>query len=172
MTKMIKERTEIAVAINGRSMPVVKLDIAQVDEYGLKSEPVVIDNGFFPKRAGEPEMPYMIESEIRIYSDEKRFTFSGECVCLHASFGYSDVEKMLKYRNAPVIKKDSDILIVPMNSRTREVYAPFTLHTGKRINAFCSTPLTFEDGDTLLGEVYINKGREELEANGKKYLGE
>ena len=174
MTKFFKERTEIAQAINGRKIPVVKIDIADVDEYGLVSEPVVIDNGVFKSRYGLPEMPYMINAEIRVFSDEKKFTIKSYGTSIHSDFGYSDVDEMLKYRNAPVIEKDSDVLIVVVNSRTREAFAPFVLHTTDRINAHCSTPLSFvsDTATELIGEVYIEKGREELKAKGEKYLGD
>lgn len=63
--QILKNRTDIAQTINGRNMTVVRLDIADVDDYGLKSEPVVIDNGKFPAKYGWPEMPDMIHSRIR-----------------------------------------------------------------------------------------------------------
>lgn len=150
--KILKERTEIARAINMREMPVVTFDLSKADEYGLVSEPVVIDNGFFKNGDG---MPYMINAEIRVYKDEKKFKFSQGAWGIHSGFGYHDMEEMLKYRNAPVIKKDSPVCIVVINSETRTAYAPFILHTTKRIDQFCSTPISFEEDSSELGALYL-----------------
>lgn len=153
--KLIKERTEIAVAINGREMPVVKIDLVEADDYGLKSEPVVIDNGMFPKRAGFPEMPYMIHAEIRVFNDARKFTFQGHGACISSSFGYYDVEEMLKYRNAPVIKAGSPVCIVIVNSETKTAYAPFVLHTTDHISEHCITPLSFKEDTKDMGDLYL-----------------
>lgn len=140
--RTIKERTEIATTINFHKMPCIKIDLANADEYGLVSEKVLIDNGKF--RDGNP---YYIHSEIRAYSDESKFKFSQGATGLSSSFGYSDIQEMLDYRNAPIVKADEDVLIVIIDSKTRTAYAPMVLHTSKRIDQFCSTPLTFEDKD-------------------------
>ena len=140
--RIITERTEIAKAINGHKMPVITIDLADADEYGLKSQNVLIDNGTF-----DDGFPYYIKSEVRAYSDRKDFLFDSACVGLSASFGYSDIKEMLDYRNAPIVKPDEDVIIVVINSKTKEAYAPIVLHTDKRIDAHCSTPLTFIDKD-------------------------
>ena len=140
--RTITERTEIAKAINGHTMPVITIDLADADEYGLKSQKVLIDNGKF--RDG---FPYYIHSEVRAYADEQYFKFSQDGVCLKASFGYSDMEEMLAYRNAPIVKADEDVIIAVIDSKNRVAYSPIVLHTSKRIDQFCSTPLTFEDKD-------------------------
>ena len=137
--KRLTDRTEIASAINFRKYPVVTIDLADVDEYGIKGAKVLIDNGFF--KSGEP---YYIKAKLRAYSDEKVLQFSQGAEVLSASFTYSDMEEILEYSNAPIIKADQDILICPINSAIREAYAPILLHTGKRIDAHCSTPLTLE----------------------------
>ena len=163
--KILKDRTEIAKAINGRELPVVTIDIANTDEYGLVSEPVLIDNGTF-----DDGFPYMIDSEIRIYTDEKKFTFSSGGLGIHSSFGYYDVKKMLDRRNAPVIKKDSDVLVCVINSNTEEAFAPMILHTTDRINAHCQTPLSFVEPDPITNRFFLEMGGRELEKKGKKYL--
>ena len=140
--RVLTERTEIATAINGHKMPVITIDLADADEYGLVSQKVLIDNGTF--RDG---FPYYIKSEVRAYSDRKDFLFDSAYVGLSASFGYSDMKEMLDYRNAPIVKPDEDVIIAIINSKTREAYAPIILHTDKRIDQFCSTPLTFTDKD-------------------------
>ena len=42
--KMLNTKQEIAVAINMHEMPVVRIDLADADEYGIKSQKVLIDN--------------------------------------------------------------------------------------------------------------------------------
>lgn len=140
--KFITERTEIATTINFHKMPVVKMDLANKTEYGIRSEKVLIDNGTF--RDGNP---YYIKSDIRVYEDEKRFTFHSGCTALTDSFGYSDIVEMLEYANAPIIKADSDFVLVVIDSEKKIAMKPIVLHTGKRINPHCIAPLTVEEID-------------------------
>lgn len=140
--KFLNERTEIATAINGHKMPVITIDLANADDYGLKSEKVLIDNGFF--RDG---FPYYIHAELRAYADETKFKFSSGCVGISNSFSYYDMKEMLEYRNAPIVKADEDIIIAIIDSNKKQMYKPIILHTSKRIDAHCSTPLTFIDDD-------------------------
>lgn len=138
--RLLKERTEIAKAINGHKMPVITIDLADSDEFGLVSKKVLIDNGTF-----NDGFPYYIKSEVRAYSDESKFRFSQGCACLSAQFTYYDMAEMLEYRNAPIVKPDEDVIIAVIDSIKRVAYAPMVMHTSKRIDPNCSTPLTFSD---------------------------
>jgi hypothetical protein len=140
--KLITERKAIARTINGHKLPVITIDLADADEYGLKSQKVLIDNGTF--RDG---FPYYLHTELRAYADERKFKFSQGGTCLKASFGYYDMVEMLEYRNAPIVKADSDVIVCIIDSRTKLAYNPMVLHTTKRIDAHCSTPLEFIDND-------------------------
>lgn len=140
--KKLMDRTEIAKAINFHTMPVVKLDLADSTQYGIKSAPVLIDNGTF--RDGRP---YYINSRIEAFTDSKKFAFSGECVSLSSSFGYSDLEDMLDYANAPIVKADSDFVLVVIDSNKRNAFPPQIMHTSKTVNAFCTTALRIVDED-------------------------
>lgn len=140
--KMLNTKQEIASTINSHTLPVVRLDLADADAYGIKSQKVLIDNGTF--RDG---FPYLVHAEIRAYRDERKFTFSSFCCCLTNSFSYHDMEEILVYANAPIIKKDSDVIIAIVDSKNKTVYKPIILHTGKYINPHCSTPLDFADTD-------------------------
>lgn len=137
--KRLTERTEIATAINYRKYPVIKIDLAEWDDYGIKGAKVLIDNGCF--KSGEP---YYIRATIRAYTEERVLEFCQGATCLHAGFGYSDIRDMLDYANVPIVKADQEILICPINSNLRKAYAPIVLRTGKRIDANCTTPLTLE----------------------------
>lgn len=140
--KMLKERTEIAKTINFHKMPVVTMDLAKKMEYGIKSDPVLVNAGFF--RAGEP---FYLYCNIEAFEDKKTFAFHQGATCLHKDFGYSDIEEMLKYRNAPIVEADQDFLLVIIDSVKRVAYAPIVLHTSNRIDKHCSTPLTLVESD-------------------------
>lgn len=140
--RILRDRREIANEINIKRTTTVRIDLVDADDYGIKSQVVSIDNGTF-----KDGTPYLIKAEIRAFADEMKFTFNGFCTCLSDSFSYYDIEEMVEQANAPIIKPDSDVVLVIVNSRTKEMFAPVVLHTGKRINAHCMTPLTFIDED-------------------------
>ena len=140
--RVLKERTEIAININGHKNPVITIDLADTDDYGLKSQKVLIDNGTF--RDG---FPYYIHSEVRAFSDEDKFKFKQYGTGISSSFTYYDMKEMLEYRNAPIIKADEDVIIAIIDTNRKEAYPPIVLHTSKHIDAHCSTPLTFVDKD-------------------------
>lgn len=132
--KRLTERTEIAKAINFGKYPVIKIDLADRDEYGVKGTKVNIDFG------GE----YFIHAKIRSYSDTKYLQTSQGATMLSATISYDDYIEMVEYANAPVIKADQEIVIVMVDSENRVVYEPVIIKTGKRIDKFCSTPLDLE----------------------------
>ena len=137
--KTLNERTEIATAINFKKMPVIKFDLAKKDEYGYSGTKVCIDNGTY--RDGNP---YYIHATLRSYNDSNCFEFTQHGCCLSNRFDYREIDEMLEYANAPIIKKDQDILIVPINSETQVAYAPVVLHTGDHTNPHCQEPLPLE----------------------------
>ena len=138
--KILNTNQEIATAINSHKTTVVRIDLADADDYGLVSQPVLIDNGTF--RDG---FPYLIRSEVRAFTDERKFKFHSGCAYLSDSFGYHDMEELLTYANAPIVKPDSDVILAIVDSKNRQFYKPIIMHTANRINAHCSTPLSFVD---------------------------
>ena len=148
--RTLTERTEIAKAINGHKMPVITIDLADADEYGLKSQKVLIDNGTF-----SDGFPYYIHSELRAYRDERKFRFSQGAVGISASFDYHDMKEMLDYRNAPIVRPDEDIIIAIIDSRDKTAYYPIILHTDKRIDSNCTTPLVFTDAGDFDTRPYL-----------------
>lgn len=147
---MLFGRTEIAKAINGHKMPVIAIDLADADEYGLKSQKVLIDNGTY-----SDGFPYYIRSELRAYSDERKFKFSQGVVGLSASFTYYDMKEMLEYRNAPIVKPDEDVIIAIINSKDNTAFSPVVLHTASRIDSNCTTPLVFTDAGEFDTRPYL-----------------
>ena len=96
--KTLETKQEIAIAINMHEMPVVRIDLADADEYGIKSQKVLIDNGKFRRlNPTDPDMPYLVRAEIRAFADEKKFTFASYGCCLSNTFGYHDMEELLDY---------------------------------------------------------------------------
>lgn len=132
--KRLTERTQIAKAINFGKYPVIKIDLADKDEYGVKGTKVNIDFG------GE----YFIHATIRSYNDENYLTTTQGATTLKSSLNYGDYLEMIEYANAPVIKANQEIVIALIDSEKKEVYAPAIIKTGERIDKFCSTPLALE----------------------------
>ena len=142
--KRLMERTEIATAINFGKYPVIRIDLANTDDYGIKGTKVRIDNGTF--KSGEP---YFINAEIRAYNDEKYLTTSQGCSILSDRLTYSDYIEMTEYANAPVIKANQEIIIFLFNSVLKDVYHPVIIKTGNRVDPHCSTPLTLEKYEVI-----------------------
>lgn len=153
--KVLRERTEIAKAINGHKMPVITIDFADADDYGLKSKKVLIDNGKF-----SDGFPYYIHAEVRAFRDEGKFTFKQYGTCIHNSFTFHDMEEMLEYRSAPIVKADEDVVIAVIDSKNKQMCYPIVLHTNGKINPHCSTPLTFIDEDYTTIPYLVNAGIE------------
>lgn len=139
--KILKERSEIAIAINDHKMPVITIDLADADEYGLVSCNVCIETKF---RDGTP---HFIHSELRAFTDEDKFEFCSYGTCISSDFGYHKIAEMLEWRKAPIIKADEDVLIVVYDSKAKECFEPIVLHTDKKVDAFCSRPIKFVDTD-------------------------
>ena len=95
----------------------------------------------------DPDMPYLVRAEIRAFVDEKKFTFASYGCCLSNTFGYHDMEELLDYANAPIIKRDSDVVLAIVDSRRKVAYKPIILHTRNRVDPNCQVPLGFTDED-------------------------
>ncbi len=140
--KLIKDRQELAMAMNFGKYPVLKIDLADADDYGLKGCKVRIDAGTF--RDG---LPYIITATLRVYLDECKLTTSADPVCLHADFTYSDYAKMVTNAQAPLIKPDQDVVVAVYDSKNKRAFAAILVHTKPFIDKHCYTPLGFEDVD-------------------------
>ena len=140
--KLLKDRQEIAKAINFGKYPVLSIDLADADDYGLKGCTVRIDAGHFSDGS-----PYFIDAELRVYSDEKKITTSAGGTYLSADFTYTDYRSIVRKAQAPLIKPDQDVVIAIYDSRTKNAFAPMIVHTGSHVARHCITPLTFESVD-------------------------
>jgi len=143
--KKLTERTEIAKAINFNQYPVIKIDLADYDDYGIKGAKVRIDNGTF--KSGEP---YFINAKIRAYNDEKVLTIHQDCTGLSDRITYDDYMKDVEFANAPIIKANQEILIFLYDSSMRNIFQPIIIKTGEHIDAHCSTPLSLERLEVII----------------------
>lgn len=143
--RYLKDRKDIASFIH--TYPTILFDVSKRDDYGFKGTKVRIDyhakdGRFLPIRA-----------DIRVYKDTGCVEICGRAVCLSDSFGYSDLIEMAEFENAPLIKPDSNIVLVVYDSILGQAWSPVVLATGPRVEANCQTPLTLESLDvyTLTG---------------------
>ena len=140
--KFLKDRTEFAKAVNFGKYPVLRIDLADTDDSGLKGCKVRVDAGTF--RTGER---HLIDATIRVFRDDKRLTtFAGSC-CLHAEFSYYDYVEDVENAMAPIIHPDEDVVVAVYDSRKKMSFAAAIVHTSKRVNRGCVSPIEFEDAD-------------------------
>jgi hypothetical protein len=140
--KMLKDRLELATAINFGKYPVLRIDLADSDEYGLKGCKVRIYAGTF--RTGEP---HFIEAELRVFRDEKRLVLSAGGTILKSDFTYFDYVHMLDRAQAPLIHADEEVVIGIYDSRTKNAFAALLVRTGKSVRPFSADPMDFENVD-------------------------
>lgn len=140
--KLIKDRHELAMAMNFGKYPVLKIDLADADDYGLKGCKVRIDAGTFSNG-----YPYIITATLRVYRDECKLTTSADPVGLHADFTYSDYTKMVTNAQAPLIRPDQDVVVAVYDSKNKRAFAAILVRTKSYVNKHCTTPLGFEDVD-------------------------
>ena len=141
--KLLKDRRELAMAINFGRYPVLKIDLADSDDYGLKGCKVRIDAGKFK----HTDDPFFIEAELRVYRDEKKLTTSSGGTILKNDFTYHDYVHMVDRAQAPLIGPDQEVVVAVYDSRTSTAFAAILVRTAPKVAKFCSTPLEFEDVD-------------------------
>lgn len=140
--KLLTERKELAQAINFGRYPVLYIDLADTDDYGLKGCRVRIDAGTF--RTGDP---YIIDATLRVYNDEKKLTTFSSGSCLHADFTYHDYKEMVDNAVAPLIHPDEDVVVAVYDSKDRRCFAAMLVHTADHVSRGCTCPLAFEPVD-------------------------
>lgn len=138
--KRLTERTDIAQAINFKKYPVLHIDLADRDEYGIKGCKCSIDNGKFSDGT-----PYYVRATCRAYNDERKLTFHSGGTYLSSSFSYFDMEEMLEYANAPVIRPGEPVVVVLTDSEKKVAYAPMVVELDSRVSPHCMNPLRFSE---------------------------
>ena len=140
---LLKDRYELARAINFGRYPVLKIDLADTDSYGLKGCRVRIDAGKFKNTDDN----FYIDATLRVYCDEKRLTTSSGATVLKNDFTYQDYFDMVDRAQAPLIGPDQEVVVAVYDSRNSKAYAALLVRTAPKVTKFCSTPLAFEDVD-------------------------
>ena len=137
--KYIKDRQELAMTMNFGKYPVLKIDLADADDYGLKGCKVRIDAGTF-----SDGLPYIITATLRVYCDECKLTTSADPCGLHADFTYHDYEKMVTNAQAPLIKPDQEVVVAVYDSKRKRAFAAILVRTNSFVSKHCTIPLGFE----------------------------
>ena len=156
--KIVTDRKEIAKYVNVKCIPVITMDLADSDEYGLKGGKCRIDNGTFTDGT-----PYYIDAELRAYEDEKKFTFCQYGTMLKNDFGYHDFVEMVEYANSPLIKRGEEFGVAITDSRNGG-YALVVMTANTAISPFCSTPIGIKDEDNSAVQFFAA-----AEVNGSKF---
>ena len=132
--KRLTDRKDIAQALNFGKYPVIKIDLADKDSYGIKGTKVRIDYG----------KDYYCHAVIRAYNDTKYLQTNASSTVLSASHGYDDYLDMVDYAAAPIIKANQDIVICLFDSDKKVAYPPVILTTGRRVYPHNTTPLDLD----------------------------
>ena len=139
--KRLTGRQEIAEALNFGKYPVLKIDLKDADEYGLKGSICRVDQGEFNDGSKWYE-----RAELRVYSDEKKITFSAHGYALTAETSYMDFVEDLETAMSPIVTANSEIVVVVLDSEKREVYAVYVIET-KFTSRHSTQPITVEPVD-------------------------
>lgn len=144
--KVLRERTEIANAMNFNKYPVVAIDLAKyTNEYGITGVPCRIKH--MPKWTHSEETLYH-DITFNIYKDKSSVGFCSGGFGLYSSFSSSDVIKMANNANTPIVDKDMEIVISIFNSETNMVLTPIIVKTGGFVDINCTTVLSLTEEDT------------------------
>lgn len=159
--EILKERTEIAQALNFNKYPVMELDLNNVDEYGIIGSKCRIDMGKF-----DDGSPWYKDAELRVYSDEKKVCFSAGGCGLSNDWTYDDVIEDMSNARTPIIKPNSEFALVIHDSATRKVYGVAIIET-LGVHRHCTQPLNIENVDMsmlmkIAREHYEEKYKERL----------
>lgn len=140
--KRLNTRMEIGKALGFGEYPVLTIDLADANDYGLKGCRLRVDNGHF--KTGER---YLISATLRVYRDTKKLTVTAGCVGLSSSFGYKDLLDRTLDAQAPIITRNQEVVIVILDSRFHKLYAPLLVRTSDWVSPHSDQPIGFEDVD-------------------------
>ena len=152
--KFLRDRKEIAKAINIDRIPVITMDISKcMKDYTDCYEGTKINiEGAHSGRYSD----LLTHCTARMYGDEignechdepwmyKKIVLCPRITCLSDSFSLRDVDEMVEWSKAPVVKAE-DLVIVYFRANN-EAYLRL-MKIGKRIDPFCTTATTLEDVD-------------------------
>lgn len=133
--KKLSERKEIGKAINFGEYPVIKIDLAEKDDFGIKGTKVRFDIG----------KDYYARGFIRAYKDKGVLVTYLNSTMIKNGYSYNDYLEDIEYANAPIIKEKQEILICLYDSSSKLVFNPVLIYTGDKMDRFCLEPLKLEE---------------------------
>ena len=137
--KELKEKTEIVNAINFNKYPVVNIDAAK-DAIEMNGKIVGFSTPVRVPWNYNGETLYL-NANLTWFEYDQLVEVSSYGCTLSSGFGYSDMQEMLKYSNAPIIDKDTTFVLVVHNSKTRKTLCPLLISTDSHKNINCQTVL-------------------------------
>lgn len=126
--KFLTDRKEIAKALNFGEYPILDIDIDKAkDGYAVGCDVKVAYN---TRNYGE------LETQGNIIVENGKEYITNNAVCIKSSFGVRDVQEMIRWAKAPVVRAGQEVAVV----RHSTEYGVFTVEIMKisnRIDAHC-----------------------------------
>lgn len=139
--KNLTDRQEIAEALNFGKYPVLKIDIADCDWYGLKGSICRIDMGEFSDGS-----KFYERAQLCVYNDKRKLSFFSFGCVMTENVSYADFMEDVETAMSPIIKPDSEFVVVIYDSERSEVYKVYVVKTGKTCR-HCHQPIYVEPVD-------------------------
>ena len=152
--KWLTERTEIAKAINIDRIPVITMDISKcMDGYEdcYEGSRISIDGAYSGRYAD-----LLTHCTAMMFGDEdgneahfapwtyKRIHLRPRMACLTADFSLRDVDEMVDWMRAPIVKKGEKVLVY---FRGKDKGAIRVMRIPNHVDPHCSTACILEDVD-------------------------
>ena len=138
--KLLKERTEIAKAMNFGKYPVLRINLE--DHAGFDTTDYCVGEkvrvAYESKRYGE------MHTRGKIYIEKGKVAISSNSTCVHSDFGYTDVMEMAEWANTPVVRAGQEVVVI-MYIPTAKMCIVRMMKVGDRIDPHCMVAVTLED---------------------------
>lgn len=139
-----KDRSEFAVIMNYRKMPVVQFDISKSSDSHVGEAKVTYKWEYNGKVAYEgATMQYFAASNG--YPAE--LAISGDNCCLHKDMTYHDVVVLMDNNAAPCLELGKDFLVIVMDKQRGLIFGAFVMKMKSTLSKFCQTPIYVDDAD-------------------------
>ena len=139
-----KDRSEFAVIMNYRKMPVVQFDISKSSGSHVGEAKVTYRLEYNGKVAYEgATMRYYAASNG--YSAE--LAISGDNCFLHKDMTYLDVVELMDNNAAPCLELGKDFLVIVIDRQRGRIFGAFVMKMKSTISKFCQTPIYVDDAD-------------------------
>lgn len=138
--KTFTDRRKIAKLLNFNQYPVLSLDLAKDKKYILAGDE---DTRYYKgHKVKWQKGDYYWHGDLCYFIDTKKLQISNDNACITASFGYHDIIEDLAIANAPIIKENSEVVVVIHDSKKR--LACVCLASVKEFSHHYSTLTTIE----------------------------